>query len=194
MGLGNIDNGAAASIPIWRANAPKAGPWRQVSVDFDSGYESGSSEAKSPPPYAGGRSSSWGCDHCREYDSTYGSYKEQERRVRKWLCDKYGSPRPESDLDNIDVGTLVRMASRLNGLLMPFTVKQSLLRAIKGRKRCLEWHWDGGDHQCGTCGRLWTKADLGHKHHIEELERILEILEGGVKPTIDPRALKSWRN
>lgn len=189
----NTGNRGAASSQNWRANASpntSTDSWRRRSSG-DSGYETALSRSISPRPSSFSR-----CD-CHLYNETYRSYKEQERTVRRWLCSQTERACPESDLDNIDVGSLVRMAKRLGRGSVPFSVSQGLRKAIHGRKAVIgTWHREDADHTCAACGRVWRRIDEAHKHHIRELERMLEILgivEPSVKPRVDPKSLRSWR-
>lgn len=192
----NSNNGkrGAASSQNWRTNASpntNTDSWRRNSAD--SGYESARSRSNSPPASTHAWSSSR-CT-CHQYKDVYNTYKEQERTVRRWLCSESGRNCPEVELDNIDIGSLLRMAQRLKAIIVPFSVSQGLRKAIEGRKAVIEgWHGEE-DYTCTTCNRVWRKVDESHKHHIKELKRMLVILgiEKASKPTVDLMSLRSWR-
>lgn len=195
MMISNNGKKGAASSQKWRANAsPNANTnsdnWRRRS-SVDSGYESARSRSNSPP--ASTRAWSW-CT-CDQYKGVYTTYKDQERTVRRWLCYESGRNCPELELDNIDIGSLLRMAQRLKTITVPFSVSQGLRKAIEGRKAVIErWHGEE-DYACPECPKVWRKVDESHKHHIKELERMLVILgiEKAPKPTVDPMSRSSWR-
>lgn len=189
MGFGN--RGSAIS-QNWRATtSPNMPSWRRRD-SADSGYSSASSRSRSTSPPA----CPFSRCNCHQYNDIYRSYKEQERTVRRWLCSGTARSTPESELDNIDIGSLMRMAGRVKSINVPFSVAQGLRKAIQGRKGVIgEWHREDADHTCEACGRVWRRIDENHKHHIRELERmliLLGIVDSPVKK-VDPLAVRSWR-
>lgn len=194
----NSNNGkkGAASSQDWRANASPntttTDSWRRRD-SADSGYESARSRSNSPLPSIHAWSS-YRCT-CHQYSDVYKTYKDRERTVRRWLCLESGRNIPDSELDDIDVGSLLKMADRLKAITVPFSVSQGLRKAIEGRKAVIErWHGEE-DYACPVCPRVWRKVDESHKHHIKELERMLVILgiEKASKPKVDPTSHSTWR-